>query len=54
MHVLLFLVKHVHVLGIQVITFALEIVFQRDFLCLVYFTWFMYLCMYLFVYLFLI
>lgn len=39
-HILLFLVKHVYVLGIQVITFALEKVCQRDLLCLPYFTWF--------------
>lgn len=34
MRFLLFLVKHVHVLGIQVIAFTLERVFQRDLLCL--------------------
>lgn len=38
MNILLFLVEHVHVLGTQLITFAFEKVFQRNLLCLLYFT----------------
>lgn len=38
MNVLLFLVEHVHVLGTQLITSALEKAFQRHLLCLLYFT----------------
>lgn len=37
MRFLLFLVTHVHVLGIQVIISTLEKVFQRDLLCLLFF-----------------
>jgi len=38
----------VHVLGIQVITSALEKVFQRDLLCLLCFTWVVGCCFFFF------